>query len=105
MLIQVNTDSNTQGTAELTESVQHLLNDKLARFSPRITRAEVHLNDENGTGKSGSNDKRCLLELRLAGMDPITATEHSNTYDLALRGAVNKVQTQLDTILGKLGRS
>lgn len=105
MLIQVNTDNQTPGTADLQRSVEAVMEDKLGRFADRITRAEVHLSDENGTGKSGGNDKRCLIEIRLAGMDPITATDHGASHDVALRGATTKMQSQLDTIVGKLGRA
>lgn len=105
MLIQVNTDNRTAGHADLTESVRALLEDKLGRFADRITRAEVHLSDQNGAGKTGGNDKRCLIEIRLAGMDPISATDHAPSHDLALRGATAKMQSQIDTIYGKLGRT
>jgi len=104
MLIQVNTGSQTHGTADLTKSVQALIEDKLGRFADRITRAEVHLTDENSTDKSGGNDKRCMIEVRIAGMDPITATDHAASHDQALRGATSKMQGQIETIVGKLGR-
>ena len=105
MLIQLNTDSQTLGTADLRQSVQSLIEDKLGRFADRITRAEVHLTDENGSEKTGGNDKRCMIEVRMAGMDPISATDHGASHDLALRGATTKMQSQLETIVGKLGRS
>lgn len=104
MLIQVNTGSQTHGTADLTKGVQALIEDKLGRFADRITRAEVHLTDENSTDKSGGNDKRCMIEIRMAGMDPITATDHAASHDQALRGATSKMQGQIETIVGKLGR-
>ncbi|MBX3360170.1 MAG: HPF/RaiA family ribosome-associated protein [Phycisphaeraceae bacterium] len=104
MLIQVNTDNQTQGTADLQRSVEAVIEDRLGRFADRITRAEVHLTDENGTGKSGGNDKRCLIEIRLAGKDPISATDYGASHDIALRGATAKMQSQLETIVGKIGR-
>ncbi len=104
MLIQVNTDSQIPGSAELTQSVQALIQDKLGRFAGRITRVEVHLNDENSTGKSGGHDKRCMVEVRMAGMDPISTADSGASHDAALRGATNKMQSQIETIVGKLGR-
>lgn len=103
MLIQVNTDSQTQGTAELTQGVQAMLEDKLGRFTDRITRVEVHLTDENGADKAGGSDKRCMIEVRMAGMDPISATDHSSFHEQALRGAAVKMQSQIETIVGKIG--
>lgn len=104
MLIQVNTDSQTHGTADLTQSVQALIEDKLGRFADRITRADVHLTDENGSETTGGSDKRCMIEVRMAGMNPVSATDHGASHDLALRGATNKMQSQIETIVGKLGR-
>jgi ribosome-associated translation inhibitor RaiA len=104
MLIQVNTDSQTHGTAELAQSVQTIVESKLGRFADRITRSEIHLTDENGTGKTGGNDKKCLIEVRIAGLDPITATDHNASHELALRGAVHKMQNQLETIIGRMAR-
>lgn len=104
MLIQVNTDSQTPGTTDLDRRVEALLEDKLGRFASRITRAEVHLTDENGTDKTGGNDKRCMIEVRMAGMEPISATDRGASHDAALRGASTKMLRQLETIIGKLGR-
>lgn len=104
MLIQVNTDSQTQGSDSLTRSVEALIENKLGRFSDRITRAEVHLTDENGQNKTGGKDKRCMIEVRMAGMDPISATDHGSSHDLALRGASTKMLSQIETIIGKIGR-
>lgn len=104
MLIQVNTDHTTHGSADRAQGVQALIEDKLGRFADRITRAEVHLTDENGTDKAGGNDKRCMIEVRMGGMDPISATAYGASHDLALRGATTKMQSQIETILGKLER-
>ena len=101
MKIQVNTDSQTEATAVLTKQVQILVEDKLGRFADRITRVEVHLTDENSHGKSGGSDKRCLIEVRLAGMQPITVSDHDASHDQALRGAATKMRSMLESTLGK----
>jgi ribosome-associated translation inhibitor RaiA len=46
----------------------------LALFADQVTRVEVHLHDDNGP-KAGI-DKRCLMEIRLAGHQPL-AVEHA----------------------------
>jgi hypothetical protein len=104
MHIQVNTNSTTLGTLELEKTVDAIVRDKLARFADRITRAEVHLTDENGPNKTGPDDKRCLIEVRIAGMDPISATDFGSSHDQALRGAANKMKSQLETTLARLRR-
>jgi ribosome-associated translation inhibitor RaiA len=100
MQIQFNTDNNITGTEELREPLEQVINKTLDRFSGRITRLEVHLNDVNGS-KSGDDDKRCMLEARLEGMQPIAVTNHAGTKEQAIKGALDKLKSSLDTILGK----
>jgi ribosome-associated translation inhibitor RaiA len=102
MLIQVNTGSQTHNTAHRTEEVQALIEDKLGRFADRISRAEVHLTDENSTGKTGGHDKKCTIEVRMAGRQPISTTDHGATHDQALHGAAMKMKSQIETIVGKI---
>ncbi len=62
---------------------------------------EVHLSDENGP-KEGKNDKRCMIEARLEGLKPIAVTNNANTHEQAVEGAIEKLKTSLDKILGRL---
>jgi ribosome-associated translation inhibitor RaiA len=101
MTIQFNTDSNIKGGEELRAPLISLISEELSRFSKQITRVEVHLSDENGP-KEGLNDKRCMIEARLEGMKPIAVTNHANTHEQAVEGAVNKLKVSLDAILGRL---
>jgi len=103
MLIQVNTGSQTHHTAQRTDEVQALIENKLGRFADRITRVEVHLTDENSAEKTGGNDKKCMIEVRMAGRQPISTTDHGATHDQALLGAAGKMQSQIDTIVGRIG--
>jgi len=72
MIIQINTDSNIEGNSELAQQLKALLENSLERFGDKITRVEVHLSDDNSNKKFGKNDKRCLLEARLAGLQPLS---------------------------------
>jgi ribosome-associated translation inhibitor RaiA len=101
MTIQFNTDSNITGGEKLRGPLIALISEELSRFSHQITRVEVHLSDENGP-KEGQNDKRCLIEARLEGLKPIAVTNNANTHEQAIEGAVEKLKTSLDTILGRL---
>lgn len=101
MQIQLNTDNHIQGRERLAAYVESELTEALGRFEPQITRLEVHLNDVNGP-KSGSDDKRCLIEARLAGMKPIAVTQFGENLGDALQGAVRKLKTSLDRTLGRL---
>lgn len=101
MQIQFNTDKNVHRNEGLIASSTTLISEELSRFSQQITRVEVHLADEDGN-KKGFNDKRCTVEARLAGMKPIAVTDHANTHELAVSGAIDKLKTSLDKITGRL---
>jgi hypothetical protein len=101
MQVQVNTDDNVTGRAELIQWVQSEVSTALSRFAAQITRVEVHLGDENA-GKSGAADKRCRMEVRPAGMQPLVVTQQAATLGDACRGAIRKLKDVLDSRLGRL---
>ena len=100
MQIQVNTDRHIHGGENLHERVQTMVEDAVSHLRERITRIEVHLGDEN-SDKGGDNDKRCMLEARVAGMQPIAVTHKAESLALAIDGAAEKLQHALETALGK----
>lgn len=101
MDILLNTDNNITGSEALSQSVEELVATSLKRFNEQISRVEVHLTDEN-SHKPGQNDKRCMLEARLEGMKPIAVTEHGDTHIHAVKGAIDKLKSVLDTATGRL---
>jgi len=101
MQIQVNTDDNVEGREALVLRVEAEVSDTLGRFSDQITRVEVHLSDEN-SDKSGTNDKRCLMEARLAGRQPVAVTHTAGSLDEAFSGAAEKLKRSLESALGRL---
>lgn len=100
MLIQFNTDNNITESESVKGPLIALIEQKLKRFDDHLTRIEVHLSDENGK-KSGKNDIRCMLEARPEGMQPIAVTNDGNTKEEAVRGAIDKMKSALDSKLGK----
>jgi ribosome-associated translation inhibitor RaiA len=102
MQIQVNTDNHIAGSDELTHRVEALVEAALDRFKDRITRVEVHLNDQSSSAKAGGDDKRCVMEARLGGLQPITASHQSASLEQALDGAAGKLQRSLERTLGRL---
>ena len=78
MTVQINTDNNVEGNARLKAYISEELGTALARFEDKITRLEVHLGDEN-SDKSGTNDKRCLIEARPVNMQPVAVTNFADT--------------------------
>jgi len=103
MLIQVNTDSNITGDEALAGRSQAIVQGALNRFGERITRVEVHLSDQNSDKKSGTAAMRCLLEARLAGLQPIAVSHQATTLEQAVEGAAEKLVHSLDSVLGRLG--
>jgi ribosome-associated translation inhibitor RaiA len=101
MKIQFNTDKNTKGTEEMSEHFIAQVERDLNRFKDHISRVEIHLSDEDGH-KDGPNAKRCLLEARIEGRQPIAVSDHSDSYNQAMNGALEKLVSSLDTIMGKL---
>lgn len=101
MNIQINTDHTIDGSAGLTAYVQSIVESSLGRFQQHVTRVEVHLTDENGS-KSGTEDKRCTMEVRLQGQHPSAVTHHAGTVDDAVEGAAEKLKHSVESKLGKL---
>ncbi len=104
MTIQLNTDNNIDGNERLQAFLETKLNSSLSRFEAHITRIEVHLSDQNA-GKNGVNDKRCLLEVRTEGKEPLIVTANEDTIETAIYSAIDKIKHVLDTELGKLNSS
>lgn len=104
MEFQFNSDSSVMGTENVAERIEEQLRHKLSRFSDRLTRLEVHVGDENAR-KGGGDDKRCMIEARPRGGDPVSATAHSDTVDNAARDAAGKLTTLLERHFGKADRT
>lgn len=101
MQIQLNTDRNIEGTEELAQQVRDAVESILGRFAEQLTRVEVHLSDENGPRTRG-NDKKCVMEARPAGMQPVAVTEMAATVDQAVDGAAEKLERLLESTFGRL---
>ena len=94
MQIQVHTDDHIQGGESLARWVQEEATAKLARFREHVTRVEVFLSDVDG-GKSGAADKRCVIEARPAGRQPVAATAEAAKVADAVAAALDKLVRSL----------
>jgi ribosome-associated translation inhibitor RaiA len=101
MQVQINTANNVAGREALMESIEADVRNRLSRYESRLTRVEVHVGDENGEGSAG-DDKRCVMEARPAGLDPVTVTEQASSIDQATAGALGKLSSALERTFGKL---
>jgi len=100
MNIQINTGHNIKGNEALIAKFSSTIKDALSRMSDNITSVQVHLSDENAD-KKGKNDKRCMLEARLEGRQPIVVTENASTLNQALDGSIDKLKNMIESITGR----
>ena len=101
MQIQVNTSNGIENKDTLERWADGEIRQGLSRFVADVTRVEIHLSDENHDA-SGGGDKRCVMEARLAGHQPLAVTHHAPNLDEAFRGACDKLKRALDNTLGRL---
>src|SRR4051812_15518461 len=73
MQVQVNTSNGIDNKESLEQWANEFLHEQLSRFRQEITRIEVQLSDENALRK-GAGDKRCMLEARLNGHEPLAVS-------------------------------
>jgi ribosomal subunit interface protein len=79
--------------------IEKKLADTLAHVSDRLTRVEVHLKDLNG--KKNGVDKRCLLEARPRGMDPVAVEVDAESAKEAVQHAAVKLERALQHRIDK----
>lgn len=94
MQIQVSTDHNIHGGEKLATYVTTELTSSLSRFDRWLTRVEVHFSEE-AVGRV--DDKRCVIEARPAGAQPVAVTHHAGSVDDAYNGAAQKLHKVLDS--------
>jgi len=100
MQFQFNSDNQTPGGLDAAQHAESIVRSRLGRIEPRLTRIELHVTDVNGP-REGQNDKRCLLEARPNGIDPISVTEQAETVAAAIAGAADKLLKVYDRLVGR----
>ena len=101
MQIQVNTHDAAGDHEGLAGRVEAEVAAALGRFADRLTRVEIHLGDENAA-KSGAADKRCMIEARPAGQQPVAVTHKAASLEEACAGAADKLANLLESRFGRL---
>jgi ribosome-associated translation inhibitor RaiA len=101
MHIEVSTNNSIDGSEALTNHIKGLVKNALVHFGDKITRVEVHLSDANA-GKTGQDDKHCMIEARFEGRQPTAVKHAAATLDQAAKGAADKLKSSLESALGKL---
>jgi ribosome-associated translation inhibitor RaiA len=73
----------------------------LEKYGEQIRNAEIHLEDEN-SHKGGKLDKRCMIEVHAAGLEPVVVKDYAPTIQEAAAGAIEKLQSALESRIGKM---
>jgi ribosomal subunit interface protein len=89
MQIQIN-PGEIPATDAIDSHIRSEVEHALRHFREQVTRVEVHLHDLNGQ-KAGV-DKRCLLEARLAGLQPMVAEHVAADMYEAIKIAAEKLE-------------
>ncbi len=100
MQIQINPGKNVTLHSKLSNFVETELNRTLRRFDKHLTRIEVHLTDD--TRIKGTQGKRCTLEARPRGLQPLVVTSFAPNAHQCVSGAAEKMKRQLEATFGRL---
>ncbi len=100
MQFQFSSDNQTDGGNDMAGRVEQIVRARLARIQDRLTRVEVHVGDVSGP-RDGGDDKRCVVELRPAGMAPISATDQASDVFDAVSNAADKALVVFERQVGK----
>lgn len=92
MIVQINA-GDIQSSQALTDHCNDAVSSALRHHTDEITRVEVHLHDDNSS-KSAADDKRCTMEARIAGQQPL-AVDHAS----------DDLYKSITEAAGKLGRA
>lgn len=104
MQININSDNSVEKGEALNRHVQTVIEAALKHFGGQVTRVEVHLSDRNAH-KSDDGETRCLMEARLAGVEPIAVSDHAATLHQAINGAAEKLKRATENAIGRLQSS
>ncbi|MFU8830129.1 MAG: ribosome hibernation-promoting factor, HPF/YfiA family [Phycisphaerales bacterium] len=89
-IIQINSRGMTT-TASIDAHINDQIQIHIGRFLKRLTRIEVHISDENEPHRDTGDDKKCLIEARPAGRDPLVAEHTCGDMYEAIDEAINKL--------------
>ncbi len=98
MNIQINTDNHIEGGERFSDYVSGVVSQAFGRFSTQLTHVDVHFSDQNSS-KTGTKDKRCLIEVRITGRKSTAVSSDANSIDEALLSATEKMKHSIENTL------
>ncbi|MEO8904831.1 MAG: HPF/RaiA family ribosome-associated protein [Polyangiaceae bacterium] len=100
MRIQIDHDDHVRGSNNRSQEIEATVRGALDRFGDHVTLVQIHLSDENGP-RFSADDKRCLMEARVAHHSPITVSHRATNLQQAVMGAANKLERSIDQALDR----
>lgn len=86
MQIQINY-ADIDSSDALSDHVTKAVENALKKVATRVTRVEVHLHDDK-QNRRGPDDKRCVMEARIAGQQPLAVESRGeDIYKAVTEGA------------------
>ena len=101
MQVQVHAGDNVQGGESLAQWAQDEVQNKLSRFREQVTRVEVYLTDVDAL-RNGGKGKRCVMETRAAGRQPLAVNAEAEKVAEAFNAALEKLHRALETDIAKM---
>jgi len=93
MKVQINA-GDVQHSQAINAHVNQRAEAAFKRWAERVTRVEVHLRDLNAS--KGGADKRCTLEIRLAGHQPMAVEADARDLYEAVTEACRKAERAVE---------
>lgn len=104
MDFQFNTGNAVPADIRVEAHFEARIRERLARFSPRLSRIEVHVRDIDGTRRESPQGIEAMIEARPKNGDPLSARERGPNTDAAISAALQKLVARLDATFGKADR-
>jgi hypothetical protein len=98
--IQVNSDKNISVDDRVISFVRDKADRALGRYEGRLMHVDFHLSDAN-SHKPGALDKRCVVEARPSGHQPVVVKVAARNVRSAVTGALGKMQSALEKFFGR----
>ena len=101
MIVNINIDKSLDKAERHQEYLSDLIKKSLNNYTDHITRIEIQIKDVNGI-KEGLKDTNCMIEARIKGRQPMAINNRADDIETAIKGAVDKIKSALETIMGKI---
>ena len=102
MQVQVHTDATIQGGESLESWVRDEVNTKLARLKESVVRVEVFLTGVDALKATGGPGKKCVLETRANGRQPVAVNAEAEKVKDAFNAALEKLRRAVESDLDKV---